>query len=423
MQATQVLQPEPTPASPLIQPNTLSELGVPRNLLQDLAVKILYMHGEMSTLDLANEMRVSLGIAEEIFQYLRREQLCEVTGMIGNVHRVVINSQGRSRALQLLEVSQYTGPAPVSLEIYVSQVREQSIQHVDLHPPEVEQGLAHLVLDRLTLAQIGPAINSGRAIFLYGPTGTGKTALAEAVAKLLSQQLVWIPYAVEVDGQIITVYDPVLHQRVPTVPPGSDQRWVQCERPTVVVGGELSIEMLDLQFNAVSKFYTAPVQMKANNGLLLVDDLGRQRLRPEELLNRWVVPLDRRIEFLTLAGGKKIEIPFELMVVFATNLNPAALADAAFLRRIQTKIKMDPVSAEQFHEIFRRVCAAQELQYDSAIVDYVIAFIKDKLNEPLRPCYPRDVVNQVCWAARYEGHPARLDHDTIRRALSAYFVT
>jgi len=305
----------------------------------------------------------------------------------------------------------------------VAQVRAQSLEHVDVHLPDVERAFAQLVLDPTTLDQLGTAVNSGRAIFLYGQTGTGKTALAEGLGGLLARQYVWIPYAVEVDGQIITVYDPIVHTRAKTPTPDADLRWVHCERPTVMVGGELSIEMLDLQFNAVTKFYTAPVQMKANNGLLLVDDLGRQRLRPEELLNRWVVPLDRRIEFLTLAGGRKIEIPFELTVVFATNLNPAALADAAFLRRIQTKIKMEPVSPVQFHEIFRRVCSERELQYEEAIVEYVIAFIKDKLNEPLRPCYPRDLVNQVCWAARYDDKPANLDHETIRRALSAYFVT
>jgi len=264
---------------------------------------------------------------------------------------------------------------------------------------------------------------SGRAIFLYGPTGTGKTTIAETITRLFLRDQVWLPYAVEVDGQIITVYDSVIHQKVDQ-PAASDQdsRWVLCRRPRVLVGGELTIEMLDLQFNPHTKFYAGPVQMKANNGLLIVDDFGRQRISPEELLNRWVVPLDRGIDFLTLAGGKKIEIPFDLLVVFATNLDPAKLVDEAFLRRIQTKIKVDYVTPEQFREIFRRICLQFNLNYDAAVVDDLILRIGQEHKEPLRACYPGDIVQQILSGARYLQKEPHLDRKAVALACRNYFL-
>ena len=227
----------------------------------------------------------------------------------------------------------------------------------------------------------------------------------------------------EVDGQIICVYDPQVHTKInDPVAQSGDGRWVLCHRPTVLVGGELTIEMLELQFNPITKFYTAPVQMKANNGVLIIDDFGRQRLRPEELLNRWVVPLDRRIDFLSLAGGKKIEIPFEPCVVFATNLDPATLVDEAFLRRIQTKIKVGAVSEQQFHAIFRAVCSTCKLQCETAVIDELIKIIRKELKEPLRACHPRDLVNQICWKARYKEAEPCLDRDALLAAVDSYFV-
>jgi len=235
--------------------------------------------------------------------------------------------------------------------------------------------------------------------------------------------MVWIPHAVEIDGQVISVHDPLIHKVVPSShESGNDARWVLCHRPVVVVGGELTIEMLDLQFNPTTKFYTAPGQMKANNGVLIIDDFGRQRVRPEDLLNRWVVPLDRRIDFLTLVGGKKIEIPFESFVVFATNMDPAQLVDTAFLRRIQTKVRVGSASDSQFREIFRRVCDNAGLQYEAALIDELIDTLQNKLHEPLRNCYPRDLVNKILSAARYEGRKPALDKDSVARAVGSYFL-
>ena len=305
---------------------------------------------------------------------------------------------GKSRALELLAQNQYAGPAPVSLEDYVDRIRSQSVRNMGVGPGDVERAFEELVLDHQTLTRLGTALVSGRAIFLHGPTGTGKTTIAETLTKLFHDDLIWLPYAVEVDAQIITVYDSVVHQRVEQTPtPDQDGRWVLCRRPRVMVGGELTIQMLDLQLNSGTKFYSGPVQMKANNGLLIVDDFGRQRVSPEELLNRWVVPLDRRIDFLTLAGGKKIEIPFDIFVVFATNLDPTKLVDEAFLRRIQTKIKVDFVAPEQFREIFRRIALKYNLQGEAGLADELVRMIEKEYKEPLRPCYPRDVIQQVVW--------------------------
>ncbi len=409
-------------AGPVHVPSTLDEFDIPGNLLEELALKILFLAGQMSVLDLAGRMRVCFPVANELFQRLRKEQLCDAVGMLGNVYRIAISSSGRARAMELLALNQYTGPAPVSLDSYIQQIRAQGVHNFEVHPEDLARAFQNLVLDEKTLYQLGTAINSGHSIFLYGPTGTGKTTIAATLSKVFAEQRVWLPFAVEVEGQIITVYDPVIHRTVKDVPREVDERWVLCERPAVQVGGELTIDMLDLQFNPVTRFYAGPVQMKANCGILIVDDFGRQRLRPDELLNRWIVPLDRRTDFLTLAGGKKIEIPFELVVVFATNIHPEELADEAFLRRLQTKIRIGTVTEEQFHEIFRRVCSGVGLQCDPEMVCQLIDLIRTRLKQPLRACYPRDIVHQVCWAAKYEGKPPKFEAASLMRAVEGYFL-
>ncbi|HLI64093.1 MAG TPA: hypothetical protein VKV05_11880 [Terriglobales bacterium] len=411
------------PRGPLHSPESVAELGVKHSIVEDLLLRVLYISSPLSLRELAEQTRLSFAVVNELLRRMRAEQLCEVKGMTGNIPQIAITTQGRSRAAELMSISQYSGPAPVSLESYIQQVRAQSVRQLEVHPPEVERAFAHLVLDATILEQLGTALNSGTSIFLYGPSGTGKTTVATALAQVLAVDRVWIPHAVEVDGQIISVYDPHTHKEVAEAAAQSgDARWVLCHRPTVVVGGELTIEMLELQFNPYTKFYTAPVQMKANNGILVIDDFGRQRLRPEELLNRWVVPLDRGIDFLTLAGGKKVEIPFDPCVVFATNLDPATLADEAFLRRIQTKIKMGAVSEQQFHAIFHAVCSTCGLQCEPDTINELINVIRRELKEPLRACHPRDLVNQICWKARYKDTVPCLDRDALLTAVNSYFL-
>jgi predicted ATPase with chaperone activity len=408
--------------APIEAPETIEDLGIRRSLLDDLALKTLYLHGEMSLPELASGMHLSFAVAEQLFRRLRNEQLCEVKGFNDLAYQFAITSQGRERALDLLSISRYVGPTPVSLKDYVTLVRSQSVREVQVRPKDVERALMHLVLTEETLTQLGTAVTSGMTLFIYGPTGTGKSSIAEALPRIY-QDFVWVPYAVEVDAQVITVYDARVHEGTgEPVPSNSDARWILCRRPRVVVAGELTSAMLDLQFDATTKFYNAPVQMKANNGVLIIDDFGRQKIRPEELLNRWIVPLDRGIDFLSLAGGRMFEIPFDLLVAFATNLEPTSLTDEAFLRRIPSKVKVDDVTLEQFHEIFRRVCEQRNLTYDAAVVDKLIAILEG-MKQSLRPCYPRDIVQQVCWNARYAGKQPHLDLAAVTQACHNYFLS
>lgn len=404
-------------------PESVAELGVRRSLLEDLCLKTIHVMAPPTMVELALMMCLSYHVVDELFRRLRSEQLTEVTGMTKNAPQIGLTSQGRSRALELMNLNHYIGASPVSLDDYVQQTRRQTVRNIGVRPADIHRAFSHLVLDETTLTKLGTALNSGASIFLYGPSGTGKTAIATAIPNVFGDDRVWIPFAIQMDGQIISVFDAHLHSKVDEpLPDDTDKRWVLCHRPTILVGGELTLEMLELQLNPITKFYTAPVQMKANNGVLIIDDFGRQRLRPDELLNRWVVPLDRGIDFLTLAGGRKVEMPFELFVVFATNLDPSTLADPAFLRRIQTKIKVGVVPPARFHEIFRRVCDTYGLQYKSDIVDDLIAVIREN-GEPLRACHPRDLINQIRWAARYEDREPVLDSDSLLTAVDAYFVT
>lgn len=403
------------------EPRTAEETGIRKSILEALALKVLYLMGPLSLFEMARHTRLSLEVTQELFERLRAEQQCSVTGLVGNIPTIAITGGGRTRALELLSLNQYSGPAPVSMESYKQWVRKQSAHKVEVHAEDVQRAFSQLVMTDKTLAQIGTALNSGSSLFLYGPTGTGKTTIAETLSRVLAEDMVWIPYAVEVDGQIISVFDPLVHKRVEKSP-ASDGRWALCQRPAVMAGGELTIEMLDMQFSPISKYYSAPLQMKANNGVLIIDDFGRQRIQPEAFLNRWVVPLDRRIDFLTLSGGQTIEVPFEVMVVFSTNRNPAEVLEDAFLRRVQTKIKIDAVSEEQFCEIFRRVASAQGVAGNDALFKEMALYIRDTLKEQLRPCYPRDLMNQVTWAARFEGKPPVLDHESLMRAVEAYFI-
>ncbi len=410
-------------AGPEHRPRTIAEVGVPESILEDIALKTLYLYGPFSMADLSEQTRLSYDAAEQLFNRLRAKLLCEVTGMAGTVPVIAISSQGRTRALELLSKNQYSGAMPVSLASYVAQIQKQSMRHVKVRPADVKRAFAHLVFDDEVLSELGTALNSGNAVFLYGPPGVGKTAAAEAMSQVFAENDVWIPFAVEVVGQIITVYDPAIHGvGMDANSEDGDRRWVRCKRPTVTVGGELTVDMLDLQFNPITNYYDGPPQMKANNGVLVIDDFGRQRIPPEDLLNRWVVPLDRGIEFLTLAGGRKIEIPFEMLVVFASNRDPRTVLDAAFLRRIQTKIKLGSVTEKQFCEIFRRVAQDRRLKVDQGVLNELIGIIRNDLKEELRACHPRDLVNQVCWKATYEDQEPRLDRASLSRAVKAYFL-
>jgi hypothetical protein len=416
--------PEPHPGTLELvgkEPETVEKTGVPINLLEGLAVKILYLAGELTLAELGRRTHLGPDVIYEIFEFIRKDKLVEVTGMVGGNHRIVCTSKGQTEAQQLMARDMYAGPAPVSLESYVELVRLQSVSSVVVHRADLERAFDKLVISDTMLDQLGTALVSGQSIILYGPTGTGKTAIAETLPRIYKDS-VWIPHAVEVQGQIISVYDKLLHtSRGERMPPDCDARWELCRRPRVMVGGELTMELLDLQFNPALGFYSAPIQMKANSGILIIDDFGREKVSPSELLNRWIVPMDRRIDFLTLAGGNKFEIPFDLIVAFSTNLNPASLADEAFMRRIQNKIRVGYVTPDQFHEISKRMCGESSIEYDATIVDGFIKML-GVLRQPLRACYPRDIINHISWKARYEGVPPKLSLPAIQDACNSYFL-
>jgi hypothetical protein len=406
----------------LMVPHQVHRTGVRKGLLEDLALKVLYLQGEMSLLELSERTCLSLGVIEEIFQFFRKEQLCEVKRMAAGSHVIVASAQGKQRAVDLLAINQYTGPAPVSLADYTMRVGMQSVQHITLRPAEVNRAFYQLVLDQELVTRVGTALVSGTAMFLHGPSGTGKTSIASTIPSVYDDY-VWIPHAVVVDDQIVSVFDPGVHrQSSAAATVESDRRWVLCRRPCVVAGGELSAEMLDLQLNSISRFYTAPLQMKANNGVLVLDDFGRQRMRPDELLNRWMTPLDRRVDFLTLPGGRKFEVPFDLLVVFSTNLDPNQLADEAFLRRIPNKIGVGHATPEQFLEIFRRECQVRLVVCDDGVPEHLIEYITKEMKQSLAQCHARDLINQVFWAARYAGVEPHLTKKSVEEACRAHFL-
>ncbi|HEV2135228.1 MAG TPA: hypothetical protein VGR47_13420 [Terracidiphilus sp.] len=416
---------EASSPGPNQRPRSFLDLGVQQSIIEDLALKTLYISGTISMAELGRKLGLGYEIMDDLVSRLRAEMYCQVAGMTGNVPMLCVSDRGRNKAVDLMAQNSYIGPAPISFESYVAQIRKQSSQKVAVHEEDIKRAFTHLVIDDDMLARFGTALNSGSSVLLYGPAGTGKTTIAETLSRVMADDPIWIPFAVEIDGQIMTVYDRAIHKvmQLEGSPMDYDARWVRCERPAVMVGGELTSEMLDLQFNPITKFYVAPLQMKASNGVFIIDDFGRQRLRPQELMNRWIVPLDRRIDFLNLSGGKKIEVPFEMLVVFSSNLEPTELVDPAFLRRIQTKIRVGGINPDQFAEIFRRVAADKQVGYDSDIPYLLASFIQDKMKQDLRSCYPRDIVNQVCWSASYEGVDPFIDRRSLLRAIEAYFTS
>ena len=410
-------------ATALMVPDQIQRTGIRRGLLEDLALKLLYLNGEMSLVEMSQHTCLSMGVIDEIFQFFRKEQLCEVKRMIAGSHVIIASAQGKQRATELLALNQYVGPAPVPLKDYITRVGMQSVQQVTVTASDVSRAYYQMVLDQEMLTRLGTALTSGTSMFLHGPSGTGKTSIAGTIPAVYGDSI-WVPHAIEVDNQIITVFDSgVHHLSTESAPTESDKRWVLCRRPCVLTGGELTAEMLDLQFNSVSKFYTAPLQLKANNGVLILDDFGRQRMRPDELLNRWMTPLERHVDFLALHGGKKFEVPFDVFVAFSTNLDPRQLADEAFLRRIQNKIKVDCATPGQFREIFRRECQMRLLTYDEGVPEYLVELITRKLKESLCQCHPRELINQTFWAARFAGTDPHLTRESIEQACKAHFLS
>ena len=418
----------------LLEPRSIEETGMNRSFLSDLALKTIYSVGELSGQVIADRLSLPFsGVVEEVLTFLKREQLVGITGSKGfdeRAFRYSIGSAGIERVREALARSQYVGPAPVTLKAYQRMMRDQTISTVVTTHEEVERALSHLVMSPAMLMKIGPAVNSGRAIFLFGPPGDGKTVIAKAMASMLGGEI-YVPYAVEVDGHIIKVFDDLNHQPVKAGEQGTtmlsgggrlDRRWILIQRPIVVVGGELTLESLDLVYDDTSKYYEAPFQMKANGGMFLIDDFGRQQVRPRDLLNRWIVPLETRVDYLTLHTGKKIEVPFDQLIVFSTNIDPKALVDEAFLRRIRHKIEVGNPSEREFYEIFRRVTDERGIPFDQEAFMYLMREYYLKRKRELRAVHPRDIADQIIDIAHYRGVQPALTKELIDQACSAYFV-
>jgi predicted ATPase with chaperone activity len=405
------------PPMPLTADNTRLDFG----FLADLALKTVYADANCTTERAAEKLKLSMPVTEELLQHLYREKFVEIRGLIGyGNNRYGLLDRGWQRAQQLLDMNGYIGPTPVSLQDYTQMLVRQSAAREPIEPEFVSDAMSGLVLPEGTLQTLGLVANSRRSLFMTGPSGNGKTSIATALHTAQHGEI-WIPYAIEVDGQVIKVFDLHTHHSVPVTDIGRyDERWIRIKRPIVIVGGEMTIETMDLIYSTTVRFYEAPFQMKSNGGTLVIDDFGRQRVDPHDLLNRWIVPLEGRIDYLTLHTGKKIEVPFEQLLIFATNLDPSDLVDDAFLRRMGYRLFVNAPDKETYSTIFQRYVETNGFEYDPKHLDYVFR-LYDADKRPLRGCEPRDLIQRCADLCRYENRPMAITNELLNLAWRNYF--
>jgi predicted ATPase with chaperone activity len=436
----------PSGALPSIpsEPTSIAETGIGMGFLTDLVLKIVYFYGNITGQQLSDVTKLPyLGVLDKILEFLKLEEYVDIVGAQGGFSersfQYVIATKGRLKANEVLDRSQYAGPAPVPLDEYIAMVKRQAVGDMIVQSRTVREAFNGLVISDRMLDKIGPAANSARSLFLYGPPGNGKTTIAEGIANMLGGYVI-IPYGIEIDGQVIKVFDPLNHRPIempaqPTPEPASpfggaattapsqpDRRWLICQRPQVVVGGELILEQLELIFDPIAKVYEAPYQLKANGGLFLIDDFGRQKCRPQDLLNRWIVPLEKKVDYLALQTGKKLQVPFDVLIVFSTNLSPKDLVDDAFLRRIRHKLEVPNPSPDEYRQIFQIVCKAKKIPYSDDGLRYLIQEHYLKVRRDLRSCHPRDLCDQILDEAKYRGIQPAMNKELLDRACEAYFV-
>ena len=411
-------------------PERPEELGLPESTIEQLILKLLYLRGDLFGRELACAMGLQFNTIYRILDLLKYQHVVQIKHSHGDSHVssvYTLTESGHNRARDAMEMNHYAGPAPVPLSQYVEIARAQRPPAGWLSEEVLRAAYEGVVITPSVLAQIGHAVSSGNSFLIYGKPGNGKTFLAEALTRLQASP-VYLPYALEHHGHIIQYFDPLYHERVgeaaqnpETTELDYDGRWVKCKRPFIMTGGELALEMLDLSYNQVSKVYDAPFQLKANNGIYLLDDFGRQRATPAEVLNRWIVPMERRVDFLNLRSGGKMKVPFEAFLVFSTNLKPENLGDEAFLRRIQYKMLLRGPDEQEFSEIFRRFCATNRLMFSEPIIHYLFEKYRGT-RKPMRRCHPRDILSHAIDLIHFEKLPLALNEDVLDRAFESCFV-
>lgn len=420
-------------------PKSIKETGLDSQFLLSLLLRAMYVVGFQTIPEISDYVKLGRGIVEELLQIAKRDALIEIRGATDggfNLLRHTLTNLGRERASESMRQCQYAGPVPVPLVDYQVQTQKQTITNERIDSAALSQAMAHLILPPDILRRLGPAINSGRAILLYGSPGNGKTSIAEAIGQAF-KKTIYIPYCIEAGGQIIKIHDSAFHQDVSSSNgadethnssiylrgPQHDPRWVECYRPVIISGGELTLQMLDLQFDPNSKYYEAPLQVKATGGVFLIDDFGRQLVRPQDLLNRWIIPLEKKIDYLILHTGKKFALPFDELVIFGTNIPPKELMDEALLRRVNYKFHVTPPSAEEYKEIFRRICSWRKLEITEDIFSYLLKTFYPSKATPIAAFHPKFIVEHVIAACSYEGVPPRLTLQLVKDALENLAVT
>ncbi|HTM49789.1 MAG TPA: hypothetical protein VL285_13940 [Bryobacteraceae bacterium] len=425
--------PKPVEFKPAI-PQKIEDTGLSEALIEELILKTLFVRGEVIGRDIASTLGLRFSVIESRVDFLKRQRLIEAKGSLGfgNISCVfIISEAGRARARECLEHNQYIGAAPVPLAQYCDGVRNQRSKKGWLTQEALRQAYQGMIVSPDILAQIGPAVSSGKSFLMYGQPGNGKTFLAEALFRVDSSPI-YVPYAIENQGMIIKVFDPVYHHPVDTEDKmvssvtsdlHYDGRWIRCRRPFIVTGGELTIQMLDLGYNSITKVYDAPFQIKANNGIYLIDDFGRQKTSPAEVLNRWIVPMDRRVDYLSFNTGGKMEVPFETFLIFSTNLQPESLGDEAFLRRIQYKMFLRNPAQDEFIEIFESFCASNNLACPPEVLSSFIQKHYASTGKKFRRCQPRDVISHAIDLIHFEQLPFHLTEELLDRAFDSCFVS
>lgn len=421
-------------------PSRWEDLGLDLSLLIDMTLRTIYTRGHLTGAELANELAIPFPVLNPLLQVMRKQTLVDIVAQRGNsgdasfVYEIK-PPKGSSALQDALDKTSYSGPTPVPFSDYVESVLAQTIKRLIVTRRSIRKAFEDLIITDEVCNEIGPAINSAQSIFFFGYPGNGKTSIAERITRLMSDAI-YIPHAVEANGQIIKLYDPIQHTQLADEEANIDvtetilkrggnfdQRFIRVKRPTIVVGGELTMPMLDLKYNSTGKFYEAPLQMKANGGIFMIDDFGRQQVRAMDLLNRWIVPLEKKYDYLNTITGTKVEVPFDQLLIFSTNLDPHQLADEAFLRRIKFKIEVRDPDESQFRQIWQLVCKSKRVEHDERGVDYLIQKWYKPFKRPYRMCQPRDILDQMMSIAKYNMERVNFSPDLIDAACETYFIS